>query len=73
VNAAPKGNIFSQNSWFKFALFSGFGNVFGKRPVKIRNDHPNFPLGTKDQLMLFGVATLVLLFYAWTHLLSGIS
>jgi len=41
--------------------------LIGGRPMKIRSDHPNFLHGTKDQLMLFGVATLVLLFYAWTY------
>ena len=51
-------------------MFSGVGNVLIGQPVKIRSDHPNLQLGTRDQLMLFGVATLVLLFYAWSYGLS---
>ena len=35
--------------------------------MKIRSERTNSLHSTKSQLMLFGVATLVLLFYAWSY------
>jgi hypothetical protein len=32
-----------------------------------QNRHPNFLRAAKQQLMLLGAATLVLLFFAWTY------
>jgi len=33
-----------------------------------QDHHPNVLRGANHQLTLWGVATLVLLFFAWTHL-----
>ena len=38
--------------------------------MTIRRNHPNSLHSTKSQLTLFGVATLVLLFYAWSQVVT---